>query len=126
VRCPSLGQAGADAVKFSYMSDPRLDSDHDGMNDGDELLAGTDPLNPNDAFRIVDASGAIVGSKVLISWDGKIGRVYDVQTNTNLISGSWAYVSGYTNLIGIGSIMSYTGTVSGIGDFYRVKVKLGL
>ena len=100
------------------------DSDHDGMKDADEVVAGTDPGDGSSCFRVTAQSSPANGLELVVSWDGKAGRVYDVQENTNLISGIWCDVAGFSNLFGAGSTMAYTGTVSGLNDFYRVKVLL--
>jgi hypothetical protein len=62
-------------------------------------------------------SGAAPG----ISWFGLPGRSYSLQYRTNLLSGAWTGVPNFTNLVGAGSTLVFTNTVSGDPrGYYRV------
>ncbi len=66
----------------SYGTDAEAaDSDGDGLTDGEEILARTDPLERDDALLIVDVL-PIGGDDALLSWDSKEGVHYRVEMAT--------------------------------------------
>jgi glycosidase len=82
--------------------DPAVDNDGDGMSNGSEGVAGTNPLNPNSLLRILNlgAGGA------LLTWSSEPGKTYQVQATTNLsqpfaewsgVLPSGGYQTTYTN-----------------------------
>jgi hypothetical protein len=59
-----------------------LDSDGDGVPDWLEMLAGTDPYNPNSFFRITDV---VSGNPVELTWSSVPNKTYQVLATTNLL-----------------------------------------
>jgi hypothetical protein len=118
------GSAIADIGAFEFVS-PTADTDRDGSTDRDELIAGTSPINGAEYFHVKNvAREGGTGTGLVISWDGVLGRLYSVETTTNLLS-SWAAVPGYLNVPGTGQTMSYTTSPSGdVMRFYRIDVCL--
>jgi hypothetical protein len=57
-----------------------LDSDGDGVPDWLEMLAGTDPYNPNSFFRITDL---VNGNPVELTWSSVPNKTYQILATTN-------------------------------------------
>jgi|SRR5665213_1401559 len=67
------------------------DPDGDGMSNMQEYLAGTDPNNPNDSLKITAIGVNFVSGNDndTLTWISHPTRQYQVQENTNLVSGAW-------------------------------------
>ena len=66
------------------------DSDGDGSLDGAEVAAGTDPLDRSSAFRLVELLR--VGDTTTATWSSVPGRRYTLQVSENLAPGGWTDV----------------------------------
>jgi len=66
------------------------DADHDGAKNIDEFLAGTDPNNPADRFRIASLRRNDGG--VAVECAGKAGRIYELQRRSETTNGQWLTV----------------------------------
>lgn len=96
------------------------DADVDGVNNLDEYIADTNPTNANSRFAVgLTASGNQI---VLGINPSSTGRVYGVETKTNLMDSVWDPATN--NIYGNGSNLEIR--VSGDADrkFYRAKVGL--
>src|SRR5262249_19720497 len=62
-------------------------TDHDGMTDYAEFIAGTDPTDPNSRFRFTSITNQ-ANQLVRMQWTTVSNRLYQVSTSTNL--GSWS------------------------------------
>lgn len=101
------------------------DSDDDGMNDGDEVIAGTNPNVKSECFTMDSASNSTSG--FVVEWFARTGRVYGVHyldgsmaTNTFNPLGTWTNIrvsaDGWTNIVDT--------TAGGVPlRFYRVNVR---
>jgi len=104
-----------------YVSSPTaFDSDGDGMSDGKEGVAGTNPMNSNDLLRLTKIEHVGTGARK-ITWSSVSGKEYDVYDTTDI-------ASGFTNvtasgLTAGGGETSYTSTAGEV-DFYRVGIHL--
>ena len=104
-------------------TDPNGDSDHDGMTNLQEFLAGTNPANPQDRLHISSLVQLNAGGGFTVTWSAVEGRTYKVQYVTAL-GGVWQLdlpASQLTAATGQTSL-SYTDTTAGSATvrFYRV------
>lgn len=97
-----------------------VDSDLDGYLNIEEFVAGTEPIN-EDSFFIVNNLTTSGGASVVVT-PSVTGRLYDVEANANLISGSWTVIA--TNVPGTGASLSIPDTAGATSQSYRVVVEL--
>lgn len=69
------------------------DYDNDGVSDGAEYLAGTDPTNKQSALVVMEVGMANARGR-LITWSAIPGKVYRVQYKTDLKEGAWTDLEG--------------------------------
>lgn len=119
----NTGNAIMDMGCYEYVN-LLSDSDRDGLNDGDEAIAGTSPIQAQDSFRMDAISGNENNIGVLLLWRGVTGRVYGIEWRTNLMTGSWMDLPGYTNIPGSGANLGITNAGNDVTRFYRAKVWL--
>jgi formylglycine-generating enzyme required for sulfatase activity len=100
--------------------------DGDSLNNLQEFIVGTDPTNPNSCFSvgITNVAGQIIVRVPSIQATGGGTRYYDMEYCTNLMAGAWQPATGYTNIIGNGSIIACTNVTPEQAKFYRVKARL--
>jgi sugar lactone lactonase YvrE len=105
---------------FGYIGiDPNADPDHDGMSNYQEFWAGTDPNNPNSVFKIVSAT--VTNGSPQVSWSSVLGKSYNVQFSSDLIT--WSTIA--TSVPGNGSVVSFidpSSPLQGVTRFYRVSI----
>jgi hypothetical protein len=91
---------------------------------GVQWLAYTN--NPNHTAPVnvalpILAGPVVAETNLVFSWPAFQNFRYAVETRTNLLSGSWASVAGWTNLTAADRALTFTGQVNGVeGWFYRV------
>lgn len=103
----------------SYSVAP-LDSDGDGLNDGQEVVVGTAPNSAASAFRPVPSYPS--GGAPALAFPSVTGRSYTLEAKDDLTSGAWTAVQG--PVAGTGSPLSLTDpTATGVARrFYRLRV----
>lgn len=98
------------------------DTDHDGAVDQDEVIAGTNPTNAANRFSIAATLCDVERADVELSWGSCLGRLYTIESTTNLTGGTWNALPGLSALPGTGAAMLFTNTLSGPFEFYRARV----
>jgi hypothetical protein len=98
------------------------DPDHDGMNNWQEWIAGTDPLDAASNLRMLSATNSPGG--VVITWSSVLNRTYSLERATTLAQTSpFSLVA--SNLPGQSGSITFTDpSATGPGPFfYRVRVE---
>ena len=96
------------------------DADGDGLTNGEEAVAGTDPFKPNDILSITDISADANG--VYLTFPTRAGKRYQVQTTDSLSPASWGN-NGILPLAGNDGHVTATVTLPGATQkYYRVVV----
>jgi len=104
-------------------SDPaNPDTDGDGANDGDEVLAGMSALDREELFRLLGVNYSLgAGSEVVLTWSSVTGKQYTVSWASNLVDGFEVLES---NIVGVLPDNTYTDVFLGTGPgFYRIEVE---
>ncbi|HUA37842.1 MAG TPA: S8 family serine peptidase [Candidatus Sulfopaludibacter sp.] len=102
-------------------TNPNADPDHDGMNNLEEWIAGTNPTNAASVLRANVVSNSASG--VVVSWSSVAGKTYWLARSTNLATG-FSTIS--TNIAATAPTNISTDTAVLPGNtprFYRVGVE---
>jgi len=103
--------------------------DADGMSNGGEYTAGTDPTNTTSVFSIEilpgDGAPVVRFTALAASGPGYEGfeRYYELEYASNLVSGYWFAVAGRTNILGQDQIVTYTNAQTRTTS-YRARAEL--
>jgi hypothetical protein len=97
-----------------------IDSDSDRMNNWQEWIAGTVPIDPSSLLTF--SSSAKGASGFTLNWQSVSGKTYFVQRSADLLA---PFTAIQSNIVGQAGTTSYTDTsASGSGPFfYRVGVQ---
>ncbi|MFH0879495.1 MAG: CocE/NonD family hydrolase [Lentisphaerota bacterium] len=98
------------------------DVDGDGMANGDEYIAGTDPSNAASFFQCLENSGGdfpMIGK--ILSWPSATGRTYAVEYSTNVLQGFDAVLAPH--LVATPPLNVYTAAAGSAGvSAFRIQV----
>ena len=123
-------QSPASTISYAWLQQSGLptdgsaddvDTDHDGHNNWQEWLAGTNPTNALSALRL--ASPVITPTNVTLTWTSVTNRTYTLEQATNL-GGAPAFSVLRSNLVGLPGTTSWTDTNAPVssGRFYQLRV----
>ncbi len=115
-----------------------IDSDADGLCNGDEETAGSDPSDTESLFELASASATSEvqvlkrglskesadgqTAVALFSWQSGDGSLYTIETSTNMVN--WTAIPDATDIPGTGDIMSYTNSQSERNLFFlRIRAE---
>ena len=102
-------------------SGPNDDPDHDGMNNYQEYIAGTDPTNAASVLRLTNVRPQ--GNSVQLSWQGGTNVYYRIQRTQTLNPSNWQDI--YTNPPSAVATGTFTDVLAPSGStYYRIKVGL--
>jgi hypothetical protein len=98
------------------------DPDGDGTLNIDEYIAGTDPLDSNDVFKVASTQrGAETFSA---DFKGKAGRIYTLERSLTLVDGDWTNIASTGPLVADGPVNLSDPEAPPGKAFYRVAVSL--
>jgi hypothetical protein len=117
------GLSDLDEIRRFRCSPLRADTDGDHQSDGQEVVAGTSPMDPDEYFGIKRADRNRVSSEPEFKWLAITGRHYTVMQSTNLtaVPPQWTAVPGWIRMPGSNTPVGYRVPDSPRGPrFYRV------
>jgi len=105
--------------------DAARDLDGDGQSDLAEYIAGTDPKDATDAFRIsLSRPGAVTGAPIGVNVAGYVGRAYSLERALIPTARSWSTITS-TPVLNSNQRLTFQDPMPpGSKAFYRVKVTL--
>jgi hypothetical protein len=100
---------------------PIVDSDGDGMPDWAELIAGTDPHDPNSVLKLSTDVRPSPQGGLIIEWSSVPGRTYSILSTTDLAR---PFTPLATNILATATLTACRdATATGPGPFfYRIQV----
>ncbi len=115
---------GGSGTTTNVSSCAMADTEHDGIDNYHEYLAGTNPTNPLSYFQIQSISNTAAG--LTLYFQSAWGRAYTLYSATNLISGEWSAVPSQSNGLGDGglNVLTDTNVPFNRPRFYRIGVSL--
>ena len=96
------------------------DTDADGMPDGDEVLAGSQPTNRESVFGFADTQPVPDDNRVVLYWPSLSNRIYRLERSTNLLLGFEPYADG---IPADPPVNSYTDDTPNVLGAYKVGVR---
>ncbi len=98
--------------------DPAADDDGDGVNNANEIISGTNPLDRNSVLKVT-STGKNAGT-VTVTWSSVAGVKYVIDSTPDLSAG-FSPLSGTITASGVSTSYDDVGA-TGVQQFYRVRV----
>ena len=112
-------------VTTAQVNDPTWlarDDDGDGLSNGAELAAGTNPFSPASSLSV--SSTGLSGGNASLSFASVAGKLYTLQSTSTLTDPTtWTTVSAVTPVSGDGTPKTFTVVQGTAATFYRVVVQ---
>jgi len=115
------GNGMSDIWEWAYGAgglSPNVDSDGDGFSNLQEAVAGTNPFNSNSIPRI--STVLISGTNGSITMPAQLGKLYQLQSLTNLAGPNWLVETGL--VARTGTNVSLPSPANATSKFYRVAI----
>ena len=98
---------------------PEADPDGDRMNNREEAIAGTDPVDPGSVLRVEQVRLTAEGTE--ITWQSEVGKTYRVERTSGVVVSNWNLVGEL--VAGTGSRVTLLDrTSTSMIEFYRIQV----
>jgi hypothetical protein len=105
-----------------YHTDPdTADTDGDGRPDGQEILAGTDPLSPHDSFHF--GVRPLSDGQLVLSWFAEPALAYRVEFSETLASPTWRPVEMISATVAGGFTQLTISKQQSSSGFYRLQTE---
>jgi sugar lactone lactonase YvrE len=104
----------------NLLSAANLDPDGDGASNWQEYVAGTNPMDPTSALKLMTSGSS---PNFSVQWPSVPGKTYMVQSSASLFSTNWTILA--SNLPGTGMMMQFADTNAPAppASFYRVQAQ---
>jgi len=102
---------------------PSADPDGDGANNLNEFVNLTDPTASDSAEKLHANPGPQNSQNLVLTWLAARGRLYTIETATELSSNDWQPLAGANDVVGDNTSRHITNSVSGT-SFYRLRIRL--
>lgn len=98
-------------------ANPNADPDHDGLTNAGEYAAGTNPLDPSSALRLLQI--AVTGTQATVGWESVASKQYVLESATN-VAGPWTEAASV--LAATSSAQASVPRSPVLPTFYRIRV----
>ncbi len=97
----------------------RTDTDHDGLSDWEEYVAGSDPVSPGATFHV---SAAVLTNGLLrLNWPAAPGHGYRVLGSSDTIN--WSPVTDWRRVAGYSANLSLPLNTNGAASYFRLEAQ---